>query len=147
MTDLHRLKRCQLFIPGFIPVGLRDTPRQSPTAQEAQREDDKLSIRPGSGEFSSCLHMLGENWVSRPHVRSRGALIWLRLCHGHPWAELLFSSRPCFCYPVLPTTVILQGKTGNVFLDEAVRLDLIVVKGTMNWFIGRHTKLHFKWIQ
>lgn len=63
MTDLHRLKRCQLFIPGLIPVGLRDTPRRpppTPTAQEAQREDDKLSIRPGSGEFSSCLHILGK---------------------------------------------------------------------------------------
>lgn len=32
--------------------------RRSPTAQEAQREDDKLSIRAGSGEFSSCLHTL-----------------------------------------------------------------------------------------
>lgn len=71
-------------------------PANPPTAQEAQREDDKLSIRPGSGEFSSCLHVLCETWVSRPHVRSRGALIWLRLCHGHPWAGLLFSSPPPF---------------------------------------------------
>lgn len=96
MTDLHHLKHFQLF-----PPGLCDAPRWSPTAQEAQREDDKLSIRAGSGEFSSCLHTLCETSLSRPHVGSREALIWLRLCHGRTWAELLFSSHPWSCYDVL----------------------------------------------
>ncbi len=114
---------------------------RSPTAQEAQREDDKLSIRAGSGEFSSCLHTLCETRLSRPHVGSRGALIWLRLCHGCTWAELLFSSPPCSCYAVLlPKIVTLQERRGNLFLDEAARLDAIVVKGMMVWFL----KLHFK---
>lgn len=116
-------------------------------AQEAQREDDKLSIRPGSGEFSSCLHTLCE--TSRPHVGSRGALIWLRPCHGCTWAELLF-----FCISSLFPLCCCSsencnsaGKRGNVFLEEAARLDVIAVKGMMNWFIGRHRKLHFKWMK
>lgn len=119
-----------------------------PTAQEAQREDDKLSIRPGSGEFSSCLHTVCETRLSRPHVGSRGALIWLRLCHRCTWTKLLFSSSLCSRYAVLlPKIVTLQEKGGNVCLDEAACLDVIVVKGMMNWFIRWHRKLLFKWMK
>lgn len=60
-------------------------------SQEAQREDDKLSIRRSSGEFSSCLHGLWEPSLSRPHVCSREALIWLRLRHGRTRAAMPLS--------------------------------------------------------
>lgn len=59
-----------------------------------------------------------------------------------------FSSHPWSCYDVLLLkTVALQERGENVFLDEAARLDVIVVKGMMNWFIRQHRKLHFKWMK
>lgn len=148
MTDLHCLKHCQLLIPALIPVAVCEAPRRSPTAQEAQREDDKLSIRPGSGEFSSCLHRLWDPSLSRPHVWSREALIWLHLCPGHTWAETPFTpSPPCFSYAALPKIVTLQERGETFSWRRPLCLDVIVVKGTMNWFIRRHRKLHFKWMQ
>lgn len=52
-TDLPRLKTLTTTYSRFSSQLLSATLL---VAQEAQREDDKLSIRPGSGEFSSCLH-------------------------------------------------------------------------------------------
>lgn len=81
-----------LFQVSFQSLCMNTAPLTPPTAQEAQREDDKLSIRRGSGEFSSCLHRLWDPSLSRPHVWSREALIWLHLCRGRTWAEMPLSS-------------------------------------------------------
>jgi len=105
-TDL--LKHYQLFPPGLITrVAL---PLRSPTAQEAQREEDKLSIRPSSGEFSSCLRTLCETRLSRPHVGSRGALIWLRLC------------RAFFFFSFLPPLLSVPRYAVLLLLPKAVTL-------------------------
>lgn len=58
MTDPHRLKNTPNY---FLQVSssLRCFPADPPTAQEAQREDDKLSIRPGlRGIFQLSSHTL-----------------------------------------------------------------------------------------
>lgn len=129
-------------------LSLRRSSLIPPTAQEAQREDDKLSIRLGSGEFSSCLHTLCETRLSRPHVGSRGAahlassLSWTYMS----WAAFFISSLFPLCCSS-SENCNSPGKRENVFLDEAARLDVIVVKGMMNWFIRRHRRLHFKWMK
>lgn len=100
MTDLHRLKHCQLFIPGLTPVAPRDAPRRSPTAQEAQRKDDKLSIRPSSGEFSSCLHILCETPLSRSTCAEQSSS---HLAQPLSWTYIScsFPSPPCLSYMLL----------------------------------------------
>lgn len=111
-TDLRRLKRCQLLIPGLIPVAAHEhcPSNPTPTAQEAQREDDKLSIRRGSGEFSSCLHRLWDPSLSRPHVWRREALIWLHLRRGRTWAEMPLSSLSSSFPLRSPKTVTLRER-------------------------------------
>lgn len=67
-----------------------------PTTHGTQREDDKLSIRPPQGNFPA-VSTHSETRLSCPHVGSRGALIWLCLCHGRTRVELLFSTSLCSC--------------------------------------------------
>lgn len=64
-----------------------------PVAQEAQRKDDKLSIRPGSGEFSSCLHTLFEAQISSSTCGEH-----ISFCFG--CEEVLLFSAPSPLFPL-----------------------------------------------
>lgn len=79
MTDLRHLKHCQLFIPG---LSVRRLLADRPQLRKHKEKMISFQLGRAQGNFPAVF-TYSERRFSRPHVRSRGALIWLRLCHGH----------------------------------------------------------------